>query len=288
MKLILGSVQFGTKYGINNKSGKPSDKSIKSILDMAVSKGIKLIDTAEAYGDSQIRIGEYHRNFGNKFKIITKFSSSVKHLPFSILERVKNNIRILQVDNLYCYMFHSYNDFNEHFKNFERDLVYLKNQGLIGKLGVSVYSNEEIKKILEFDNVDLIQLPYNLLDNSRKRDNILKKAKKKGIEIHTRSAFLQGLFFKHLEELQNSFNEAKPYLSLIKQKAFENNISIGKMALNYCLSNRNIDNVIVGVDSIEQLIENLNWSQNSISSDLINYINNINFKNEKLLNPSNW
>ena len=60
------------------------------------------------------------------------------------------------------------------------------------------------------------------------------------------------------------------------------------MALNYCISNKNIDNVIIGVDSTEQLIQNLNWSQNLINYDIINYINTINFKHDKLLNPSNW
>ena len=70
-KLILGTVQFGLHYGVNNTTGKPSKENIKSILDSAYNSGIQLLDTAEAYGDSQNKIGEYHKNSTNKFNIIT-------------------------------------------------------------------------------------------------------------------------------------------------------------------------------------------------------------------------
>ena len=60
-KLILGTVQFGLDYGINNKSGIPSSNIIKQILDYAMSNGIEILDTAEAYGISQQRIGQYHQ-----------------------------------------------------------------------------------------------------------------------------------------------------------------------------------------------------------------------------------
>ena len=210
MKLVLGTVQFGLNYGINNHLGKPSDSSIKSILDKAYTSGITLLDTAEAYGDAQERIGLYHNKYGIKFKIITKFGPSVKNLPSNISERVLKDIKILNIDSLYCYMFHSFNDFNNYFNKFEKDLCRLKNNGFIQKLGVSLHTNEEFKKVLEFDNIDLIQIPYNLLDNSNKRNEVLIKAKQKGIDVHTRSAFLQGLFFKPISELKGDLSLLKP------------------------------------------------------------------------------
>lgn len=288
MKLVLGTVQFGLNYGINNHQGKPSDSSVKSILDKAYTSGITLLDTAEAYGDAQERIGLYHNKYGSKFKVITKFSPSVKNLPYNISERVLNDIKILNIDSLYSYMFHSFNDFNDYFNKFEKDLCQLKENGFIQKLGVSLYTNEEIEKVLEFDNIDLIQIPYNLLDNSNKRNEILIKAKQKGIEVHTRSAFLQGLFFKPLSELKGNLILAKPYLSKIIEKTKKKNVSIGKLALNYCTSNKNISNVIIGVDNLEQLIKNLNWIESSVSEDLICSINKINVKESYLLNPSLW
>ncbi|MDB4130955.1 aldo/keto reductase [Flavobacteriaceae bacterium] len=288
MKLVLGTVQFGLNYGINNQQGKPSDSSVKSILDKAYTTGITLLDTAEAYGDAQERIGLYHNKYGNKFKVITKFSSSVKNLPSNISDRVLNNIKILNIDSLYCYMFHSFNDFNNYFYEFEKDLCLLKNNGFIQKMGISLQTNEEFEKILEFDNIDLIQIPFNLLDNSNKRNEILIKAKQKGIEVHTRSVFLQGLIFKNPSDKNPIVKSLKSELEILNRIANKSNCSMEELALSYCLHQKNINNIIIGVDSINQLNDNVKAASYNICEDDIKVINNINVKDLDLLNPSLW
>ena len=115
-KIILGTVQFGLDYGINNKIGKPDNNEVKSILDYAFDNKINFLDTAEAYGNSHERIGEYHANSNNKFKVITKFSSSRLDLPKNISQRINHHLKILNIDSIYCYMFHNYDDFNKYFK----------------------------------------------------------------------------------------------------------------------------------------------------------------------------
>lgn len=215
-KLILGTVQFGLDYGINNTLGKPTTQTIKNILDTAYANNISVLDTAEAYGNSQERIGEYHKNALHKFEIITKFSSAITNLPENITERVKHNINILNIDRLYCYMFHSYNDFNTHFSDFKTELLALQQKGIIYKLGVSVYTNAELEAVLNSPEIQVIQLPFNLLDNHSKRGDILEKAQRNGVEIHTRSAFLQGLFFKTVQALPKKLESLKPYLETIE------------------------------------------------------------------------
>ena len=91
-KIILGTVQFGLDYGINNKEGRPTYETIKEILDLAHTKKIIFLDTAEAYGNSHEIIGEYHANSNNKFKVTTKFSSLRKDLPSNISERIKHHL----------------------------------------------------------------------------------------------------------------------------------------------------------------------------------------------------
>ena len=135
-KLILGTVQFGLDYGVNNSTGKPSKENIISILDSAYNSGIQLLDTAEAYGDSQNKIGEYHNNSTNKFNVITKFSSNAEGFSLNIIERVYNNLKILDVDKLYCYMFHSFDDFNKYFEKYRKDLLILKRDGIINNIGI--------------------------------------------------------------------------------------------------------------------------------------------------------
>ncbi|WP_431165295.1 aldo/keto reductase [Tenacibaculum halocynthiae] len=286
-KLILGTVQFGLNYGVNNTKGKPSSENIKNILDTAYNNGICLLDTAEAYGDSQEKIGEYHLNSSNKFEIITKFSATVKNLPFNITERIKKNIATLQVNNLYCYMFHSFKDFDSYFKPFQKDLSSLKKEGIIKKIGVSLYTNEEFEKVLEFDDIDLIQLPFNLLDNTTKRGGILSKAVKKGIEIHTRSVFLQGLFFKKTTDLSGNLKPLNKNFDKLHNLCSDN-YKMNDLALNYVHSQEKIDKVLIGVDTVDQLLDNLSSIKKEISSDRIEEINNINVEQNELLNPSNW
>ena len=287
-KTILGTVQFGLDYGVNNIKGKPSFETVKKILDTGYSKGIFMLDTAESYGDSQEIIGRYHKQTDNKFKIITKFSAFRKDLPEKIIKRVEANIKTLNIDTLYCYMYHSFSDF---ILFYERDICGikdLKKTGLIKKLGVSVYTNEELEKVLEFKEVDLIQLPFNIFDNNNLRGKIILKAKSNGIEVHTRSTFLQGLFFKDPNELKKSLNPLKKSLNLMKDISKNNNISIQNLALGYVYSQKNIDNVLIGVDNVEQLEMNINSVNNKLSILNINKIEKIKIMDITLLNPSNW
>lgn len=286
-KLILGTVQFGLDYGINNTTGKPSKENIKSILDSAYDSGIQLLDTAEAYGDSQNKIGEYHNNSTNKFNVITKFSSNADGFSLNIIERVHNNLKILDVDKLYCYMFHSFNDFNEYFEKYRKDLLILKKDGMINNIGVSLYSNDEFESVLEFDEITLIQLPFNLLDNNNKRGNILKKAKEKGIEIHARSVFLQGLFFKNTSDLSIKIKPLRPYLSSLNDLCYED-YKMNDLALNYVCNQNNIDKVLIGVDNVHQLELNILSEKKNIEKELIKKIEAVDVKETKILNPSNW
>lgn len=287
-KLILGTVQFGLDYGINNSIGKPSEETVAEILDTAYSNNVRFLDTAEAYGDSQDVIGRYHKNSNNKFDIITKYSSSVKELPKNLIERINKNLEKLNVDHLYGYMFHSFNDFENHFHQFKNDINYLKEQGIIKKFGVSVYTNEEVEELLKHTEVELIQIPFNLLDNSKKRASILQRAKEKGIEIHTRSVFLQGLFFKPLEQFPSKLAPLKKHLESITHLTNTHQIDMADIALNYACQKNYIDKVLIGVDNVDQLNENLSSINQPIPEAVINNIDILDVENVELLNPSNW
>lgn len=286
-KLILGTVQFGLDYGINNNLGKPSDDEMKSILDFAYSEGIIFLDTAEAYGDAQQRIGDYHSGVKHRFNLITKYSSQID-LPLSIGKRVEYNLSTLKVDRLYSYMFHSFDEYKLYYSEFREDLKSMVNGGIIEKIGVSVYTNEEAVQVLEDDSIRLIQLPFNLLDNINKRKQVLQKAKECGVEIHTRSVFLQGLFFKQLSQLSDSLHSIEPYLKQIRQVKHESNISMQDLALNYVLHQEMISKVLIGVDSLLQLQENIESSNSQIDESIIRKIDEIDVKEIGLLNPVNW
>lgn len=287
-KIVLGTVQFGLEYGINNKSGKPDDESIAAILDFAFEHNIRLLDTAEGYCDSQDKIGNYHKLSNKKFNVITKFSANRKDLPENLTKRIAVDLKTLNIDSIYCYMFHSFNDFKLYFNVYKNEIKELKKAGIINRFGVSIYTNNEMEELLKYKDIDLIQLPFNLLDNNNQRSNIIKKAKERGIEIHTRSTFLQGLFFKNTKDLPIKLMALEPYLVAINKISKSNNLKLNDLSLNYIIQQKNIDNVLIGVDSVDQLKENIRSLQTEISEEVIKQIDLIDVKEITLLNPSNW
>jgi len=287
-KLILGTVQFGLNYGINNTIGKLTEDQVFELLETAYELGVRTLDTAEAYGNAHSIISNFHKQSKKRFNIISKYSSSNFDYPIDFVERIKVHCSNFNVNYLEGYMFHSYNDFKMNINNDPNVLDNIKNSGLVKKIGVSVHSNDEIEDLLNFKNIDLIQLSFNLFDNEYQRKEILEKAKKRNIEIHTRSVFLQGLFFKDINMLTNCLLPLKNNLSELSLISKNNNLSIESLALNYPLNKTYIDKVLIGVDSLEQLKKNIKATENNFDKSIYEKIDCIQIKNTKLLNPSNW
>lgn len=284
-KIVLGTVQLGLNYGINNNSGKPDKTESNKILSFAYDRGIRLLDTAEAYGDSQEIIGDYHKRSNNKFDVITKLSS--KKTFKNLTSRVLSDLDALNASSLYCYMFHSYSDFKLYYEVNKKEIGKLKESGIIRKIGTSIYTNEEMDDLLSYD-VDLIQLPFNLLDNHTQRGDLIMKAKEKGIEIHTRSVFLQGLFFKETDHLPNSLIELAGPLNSLKGIARAYKMAIPDLALSYVIQQKEIDKVLIGVESVKQLQQNIASVNSSIPDEAVKEIDNIKIENTQLLNPAKW
>ena len=145
----------------------------------------------------------------------------------------------------------------------------------------------QLEEVLKNDEIDLVQLPFNLFDNSMRRKEILLRAKLKGIEIHVRSTFLQGLFFKRLNTIQGKILPLKPHLEDLEQIKNKYKINIETLALQYPLQKRYIDKVLIGVDNLEQLKNNIYIC--SKKTDIpAKVIDTIDVKEGALLNPINW
>ena len=285
-KLILGTVQFGLKYGINNTIGKLKKDEVLSLMKVAYNSGIRILDTAEAYGNAHQLIGDFHNKNDNlKFKIITKFPHKIK---LSLIgTKIIEYLDLLHVKTLEVIMFHSFESFQSNYKALN-SLNELKSNGLINNVGVSVYTNAQLESLLNEDLITVVQLPFNLLDNSNVRGDLINRLKEKGKIIHTRSAFLQGLFFKSTNDKNPIVQELKTELELLNQISIGSNCSIEELALSYCINQKNIDNVIIGVDSISQLNANIKASGFQIKENALKTINGIVVKDLELLNPSLW
>lgn len=283
-KIILGTVQFGLDYGINNTLGKIPIEEIHQILDFAYSKGVLTLDTASGYGDSEEIIGTYlAKNPNKRFEIITKINSS----ETSLEEQLKESLRKLKLNKIQVLMLHSF----ELYEKFKSQITAFcqKNKGKnFNELGVSVYTNDEIETIISDPNINRIQSPFNLLDNEMKRGEKYAEIKSNGKVVDTRSVFLQGLFFKDTNTLPADLEQLREPLEKLKRIAASESLSMVELAMGYALSMKFIDNVLIGVDSLDQFKKNINVLSNSISKELVEEINSISIENTNLLNPSLW
>lgn len=273
-KIVLGTVQFGLQYGINS-AGRPNGEAVRYILSEAAKGGICTLDTSSAYGNSEEILGECITQ-GENFKIVSKYPKG----NILVDEMFNTSLKRLKVNKLYGYLLHHFEVYKNNPKVWD-EFVKLKDARKVQKIGFSLYSPDELEFILNRKSpFDLIQVPFNIFD--KKFLPYMKELHEKGVEIHVRSTFLQGLFFMDRNALPNKLEPLRKYLLQLDDYSSKTGLSISEIALNYNLQNPYIDGVLIGVDNVEQLQMNLA----SIKDTPINL--EIQVKEQELLNPVNW
>ncbi|MCF2500103.1 aldo/keto reductase [Dyadobacter chenhuakuii] len=282
-KLILGTVQFGLAYGVNNSAGQVTTEQSSAILEHAYNNGVTSLDTASSYGDSELVIGNYiDKNPGKNFNIITKFSNRID-CGLSL----ETSLQRLRSHKISSILFHSFLHYAEN--KHELDYFIRKYKDVnVETIGVSVYTNEELAQLGQDDRINVVQLPFNILDNHALRSEAVLELKSRGKTIHTRSAFLQGLFFMDAEKIPEKLSPLKEPINLVKQVCNEHRLNIGHLALQYVLQKSYIDGVLIGVDSVTQLKQNIEWSEVTIPQEVFRIIDTILIEDLNLLNPSTW
>jgi aryl-alcohol dehydrogenase-like predicted oxidoreductase len=282
--LVLGTVQFGLNYGINNHSGKPSYSAVFEILDAAWENGIDTLDTADAYGNAIQLIASYHKATGRIFRINTKF----KNIDIAgIKNKLRSDIVLLQCGRINSLFFHSYKEYKESGQGLN-ELANAKEEGLVVSLGVSVYTNEELDDVLNDPKIDIVQLPYNLLDNHFQRGGILTHASQMNKKIQARSVFLQGLFFVNVNRLPEKLGVLRPWLERVDSIAASAELSKETLCLLYPGSQPYIDEIIIGVDTKEQLLRNLSALRSILPLAVKDKIDEIAVSPSSILYPPNW
>ena len=282
LKLALGTVQFGLSYGINNLSGLPTDIELEKILALAKRAGINILDSAQGYGNAEERLGKFS-NYD--FHVITKFKKLESPYPFH--EELRESLNKLNTDCVYGYIAHDGDLLIENPK-WWRGLQEAKRIGLVRKIGYSLYSVNQLESLLDKKMIpDLIQFPFNIFD--QRFAPYMSELVSLGVEIHTRSVYLQGLLLMNPERLYNNLKLLKPNLIKLRNIAVNNNISISELCLGFALSNPLISKVVIGVDNSSQLSENIYISQkDSLSKEVIRELLSVRVTELDLLNPSNW
>jgi uncharacterized protein len=279
---ILGTAQLGLQYGINNTNSKPGTKEVCEILKVASENGITILDTADAYGDASEVIGYFHSQYPFRFLVNTKFN-----MLGNVQQQAIESIKILNTDSINVYFYHNFNHF-VNYPDVKKDLQNIKEQGIIKKIGVSIYDNSELEIALNSDDIDVIQLPFNMLDNWMQRGKYIKLAKDRNKEIQARSVFLQGLFFKPLGNYPSQLAPLKKYVQVLSEYAASMKIDVYELAMSYVHAFDEIDNMVIGIDNPDQLKRNLAVDYSTFKKDHKQLINNIRVEEKELLNPNNW
>ena len=279
-KIIIGAANFGNNYGIiNSKISKK--KSVNTILKKANEENINYIDTAFNYENSELCIGKYLANKNINLKIITKFSKQEKDLR----EQYQISNHRLNIKP-WAILLHTCKDYLNH--NLRKELFKLKKEKLTTKVGVSLYSLGEIKKILTVEKPDIIQFPINILDQRIYKSGILQILKEKKIEIHARSVFLKGLLYLEKNIITKKFNKLSKPLVTLSEISRLLNINLSQLSLLWVNHIKEIDKIIIGVDSKSQISENLEILTYKLEKKYFDQILKISFKDDTILNPTKW
>ena len=247
-KIVLGTAQFGMEYGIANQNGQVHFSDISTILDLAWENGINILDTAKAYGESEESIGKYLKQHPKRsWNIITKLSDNKK----KVIDQIQDSVEKLNTLPTIV-MAHSAALFMD--DKFQNELSNAKEKKIILKVGVSLYNESDINQVIKSTTKpEVIQLPLNILDTQLYKSGVLTKLSNNGIEIHARSAFLQGLFYLPDSEIKNRFSEAVPFIDKLKFIAKSNDISLSELSLLWLVSLKEVSKVVIGVDNADQL-----------------------------------
>ena len=289
-KLVLGTVQFGLDYGITNATGRTSPSEVEKILSLCHSAGIHALDTSCQYGESESIIGRWLRP-EHSFSVITKTKQCRSHhIGASHIELVidafRESLKRLGLVAVETLLVHDAEDLlKTGSSELYQRLLELKHEGLISRLGVSVYREEQIRCLLERYYLDVIQLPINVFDQRLLQAGVLDELADAGVELHARSVFLQGLLLTRPDKLPSQFQQFRRHWADYYAYLNQQRMSPVEGALSFVASLPQIEKVLVGVNTSVQLEEIIAAYPTSCEMDQFSKFALV---DEQILNPSLW
>jgi len=284
-RVILGTAQFGTDYGISNSTGNLLIDEAKKIVRFAKKSNIKFIDSAINYSQSNAILKEI--NIKN-LKVISKLPSFKQNFQSNeneIEKIIQESIHDLGITNYFALLLHRPEQLlTENKDKIVKFLDLIKKKNYVQKIGISIYDPQILPKILDLYPFDIVQAPLNILDQRIMNDGHLEILKKKKIIFHARSVFLQGLLLLPQNSIPSKFNEFKKIFDVWYNWLDEHSISPLEACIRYLSQIKDVDNIIVGVQSCKQLEEILKID-NSVVTDLPKWPLDI---GSKIINPSLW
>ena len=281
-KLVVGLAQSERKYGLSKNN------NLKEVINLFKNKNIKNLDTSLEYKNSHILLENINLEIYNLSIKLPKISNR-KNLRSKIITLIEDIFTKYKIKSFETLILHDpLLPLEKEWESIHKLLLNYKKSKKIDKIGVSVYNKLELENILKVFKPDLVQFPYNIFNQNF--DNIyLKSLKKKGIELHARSIFLQGLLLLKKEKIPKFFSiwddHLKKYSNILKN----NNINPVDFNLNFVFKNRLIDKVVIGFSDKNQFKSVLEKIKNFKSNNKFNkFYQDLDIDDKLINDPRFW
>lgn len=284
MKLALGTAQFGLAYGIASPQPQIAYAESKAIIDYAAGQGMTVLDTAMGYGDSEARLGEIGVD---AWKVISKLPEIPvgENAATWITNAVKSSLEKLNIQSLYGLLLHRPAQLlGDRGPEIYAALQRLKAEGLVEKIGVSIYQPSELEGVFSVGEFDLVQSPLSVLDRRLITSGWLDQLTDRGVEVHARSVFLQGLLLMSADQRPAKFDRWSDLWNRYHAWIVASGLSPLQACLAYVLAIPQIQQVVVGVNGLDHIKEILQAQTSpapGLSPDLAT-------DDEELLIPYAW
>ena len=257
--MTLGTAQFGLHYGMANHHGKPGTEEAGRMMAAAAAAGVNCLDTARAYGNSEEVIGAHLAKHPDmlivsKFKINRAPGLDAHSVREQIEESVGATLKALNKPKIELLLLHDADDLIDLGDKITPVLRDLRERGLIGRAGVSVYEARQIDAMLEDEFYEAVQLPLNVLDQRLIQSGRLGLLKQAGRIVFVRSVFLQGLLL--METPPEELTVAAPFLAALQMLAAAHDLSMAKLALSFVRDLDGVSSLVIGAETTEQIREN--------------------------------
>jgi len=254
MRLGLGTVQFGLDYGVANTAGQVAPAEVASILALAKQMGISTLDTAINYGQSESVLGQCGVS---QWQVVTKLPAlpeALGDVADWVQTHMRQSLARLGVASVHAVLLHRPQDLlGAQGRALLAELKDLQQQGLAAKTGISVYSPEELETFYQLHRFDMVQAPFSILDQRLQTSGWLAKLDAMGVEVHTRSAFLQGLLLMNAAQRPAKFGRWQEVWQCWDDWLAQHGLTPLQACLRYPLSLPHIDKVLIGVDNTMHL-----------------------------------
>lgn len=285
MKLALGTVQFGLDYGVANVSGRVTMQEANAIVQRALACDMDTLDTAIAYGDSEAVLGQLGVQ---EWKTVTKLPAlpeDCQDVSRWVQDQVRQSMARLRVTKLHGLLLHCPDQLHTSAGHaLYAALQEVKAQGATRKIGVSVYTPTELDALFDVYAFDLVQAPLNIIDRRLLESGWASRLHAAGVEVHTRSALLQGLLLMPADQRPSKFNRWASIWSVWDQWLIRENLTPLQACLHYFNNLAEVDRVVVGVNTVSQLNEIIESANGELSS--LPEFNTL--EDLRLINPATW